>query len=255
MEVHAHTHPSASSGHHKKWTHYLWEFLMLFLAVFCGFLAENWREHIVEHQREKEFMISMLSDLKADTTNLRQIRVTFANTINHIDTINALLKGDISNLENATKIYQQYVNIYDYFKWNYTDRTVEQLKNSGNFRLIRKKNVSDMIMNYDVGIRGFVGNMQDMYLLPELRLMSDAAREVFYSSVVRNYYKERSGYHPVQLPEKPWFISVEKNKIQKFINLSEEYALSVESFIVNTKYATDMAVKLDSLIRKEYHLK
>ena len=30
MEVHAHTHTPR-----KKWTHYFWEFLMLFLAVFC----------------------------------------------------------------------------------------------------------------------------------------------------------------------------------------------------------------------------
>ena len=64
MEVHAHTHPSASSGHRKKWTHYFWEFLMLFLAVFCGFLAENQREHIIEHQRELQFMKSLLIDLK-----------------------------------------------------------------------------------------------------------------------------------------------------------------------------------------------
>jgi hypothetical protein len=61
MEVHAHTHTAR-----KKWTHYFWEFLMLFLAVFCGFLAENQREHMVEHQREKEYMITMLEDLKAD---------------------------------------------------------------------------------------------------------------------------------------------------------------------------------------------
>ena len=46
MEVHAHTHTPR-----KKWTHYFWEFLMLFLAVFCGFLAENQREDMVEHQR------------------------------------------------------------------------------------------------------------------------------------------------------------------------------------------------------------
>ena len=31
MEVHAHTHTAR-----KKWTHYFWEFIMLFLAVFCG---------------------------------------------------------------------------------------------------------------------------------------------------------------------------------------------------------------------------
>ena len=55
MEVHAHTHTER-----KKWTHYLWEFLMLFLAVFCGFLAENQREHYIEHQREKQYMRSLL---------------------------------------------------------------------------------------------------------------------------------------------------------------------------------------------------
>ncbi len=35
-----HTHP-AQAGQEKKWTHYFWEFLMLFLAVFYGFLAEK----------------------------------------------------------------------------------------------------------------------------------------------------------------------------------------------------------------------
>ena len=38
MEVHHHTHPDSHRGHEKKsWKSYFWEFLMLFLAVFCGF--------------------------------------------------------------------------------------------------------------------------------------------------------------------------------------------------------------------------
>ena len=48
MEVHAHTHTSR-----KKWTHYFWEFLMLSLAVFCGFFAEYQLEHKIEKDREK----------------------------------------------------------------------------------------------------------------------------------------------------------------------------------------------------------
>ena len=42
MEVHHHSSPAPGGSHtpRKKWTHYFWEFLMLFLAVFCGFLAE-----------------------------------------------------------------------------------------------------------------------------------------------------------------------------------------------------------------------
>jgi hypothetical protein len=37
MEVHHHAHHDHGK---KNWKSYFWEFLMLFLAVFCGFLAE-----------------------------------------------------------------------------------------------------------------------------------------------------------------------------------------------------------------------
>ena len=68
MEVHHHAHTAR-----KKWTHYFWEFLMLFLAVFCGFLAENQREHMIEHQREKKFIYSLASDLEANISRLTHI--------------------------------------------------------------------------------------------------------------------------------------------------------------------------------------
>ena len=49
MEVRHHGHtespPAGRAG--KKWTHYFWEFLMLFLAVSLGFYAENTRERIL----------------------------------------------------------------------------------------------------------------------------------------------------------------------------------------------------------------
>ena len=72
MEVHAHAHTDPAHGgtSRKRFTHYLWDFLMLFLAVYCGFLAENLREHKVETTREKQYIISMIEDLSADTTNL-----------------------------------------------------------------------------------------------------------------------------------------------------------------------------------------
>ena len=51
----------------KKWTHYFWEFLMLFLAVFCGFLAEYRLEHMIEKDRENQYMLSsMIKDLEHD---------------------------------------------------------------------------------------------------------------------------------------------------------------------------------------------
>src|SRR2546423_13295076 len=65
MEVHKHPHHVT---HKKKWGEYFLEFLMLFLAVFLGFVAENIREDNVEKSRAVKFAKNLLSDLKKDTT-------------------------------------------------------------------------------------------------------------------------------------------------------------------------------------------
>ena len=69
MEVHAHSHTPR-----KKWTHYFWEFLMLFLAVFCGFLAEYQLEHKIERDREKQYIQSLMNDLKTDVVNIEVVQ-------------------------------------------------------------------------------------------------------------------------------------------------------------------------------------
>ena len=47
---------------------------MLFLAVFCGFLAEYYLEHTIEHNRERQFINSLVRDIKADTAQLSIIK-------------------------------------------------------------------------------------------------------------------------------------------------------------------------------------
>ena len=43
---------------------------MLFLAVFCGFLAEYQLEHKIENNRERQYMQSMITDLNTDLANM-----------------------------------------------------------------------------------------------------------------------------------------------------------------------------------------
>jgi hypothetical protein len=123
MEVHAHTHTPR-----KKWTHYLWEFLMLFLAVFCGFLAENWREHIVEHQREKVLMKSMVNDLRADSIFFSQMIYGIKQYNLQIDSLVPLITNNSEMNSRALEIYQYQVWTSLYYKAVYSDRTIEQLK-------------------------------------------------------------------------------------------------------------------------------
>lgn len=58
MEVHHHSH------HPKNWKEYLSEFFMLFLAVFAGFLAESYLDYRTERHKERDYLVSLVSDLK-----------------------------------------------------------------------------------------------------------------------------------------------------------------------------------------------
>ena len=253
MEVHAHSHTER-----KKWTHYLWEFLMLFLAVFCGFLAENWREHIVEHQREKVLMKSMLKDIHADTVFFSQMIKGISDYNNHIDSLIAIINNSPDWNQSAKEIYQQQVWINLYYKAVYSDRTIMQLKNSGNFRLIRNTSVSDAIIQYDGFVRNFVISMQDEGLLKQWNKVDDGGAGIFKSSVFRAWMGEwmKNGltHPPVQLPTAPYFLSTDKKQIDNYINLLDKYAVFNSWFIQNVQSTIKQAKELDLLIKKEYNL-
>ena len=159
MEVHHHAHTPR-----KKWTHYFWEFLMLFLAVFCGFLAENQREHMVEHNREKEFMKSMLEDLRTDSIKLTLMMEFFETVKSKYDSVNILLAPPVT-VTALLRAYRIIAELDDIANFNYTNRTVSQLKNAGAFRIIRKQEVASGIADYDAFVINNFSHGQDDYQL------------------------------------------------------------------------------------------
>ncbi len=148
MEVHHHTHNPAAPNHKKKWTDYFWEFLMLFLAVFCGFMAEYQLEHKIERDREKVYMQNLLDDLKADTVIYSDYLSRNAVVRELVDTLTFLIKKPdrkkyISKLAYSARILTA--------KWKQiamVKRTYEDMKSSGHLRLIRKKEVAGKVSSY-----------------------------------------------------------------------------------------------------------
>ena len=159
MEVHHHTH--ASHGK-KNWKSYFWEFLMLFLAVFCGFLAENQREHMVEHQREKKFIKSLVSDLEVETVRLKNILLQRNSRSGMLDSFVTLLnKQDAAAYGRYLYYFNSFATRGPAFRYTPVDGTMQQLKNAGNLRLITKSVVNDSIIAYDVNTRALVWGSQD----------------------------------------------------------------------------------------------
>ncbi len=144
MEVHHHAHTAR-----KKWTHYFWEFLMLFLAVTLGFFVENQREHYVEGIREKKYLQSLVADLMSDTTSFSTSLKKNRTTIRAFDSVIHLLKYYNNKEETNQKLYSL-VRLNNpsigAVKINYT--AFDQMRTSGNLRLIHDQNIIDSINNY-----------------------------------------------------------------------------------------------------------
>lgn len=147
MEVHHHTHDPAAPHHKKNWKNYFWEFLMLFLAVFCGFLAEYQLEQTIERHREKEFMTSLYQDLKTDTSNLSSLIIGKKDEITTYDSVVAIFKSK-RYLQETSGAYYYGRRLIVLRLFYPADGTITQLVNAGGLRLIRSRNVVDSIQSY-----------------------------------------------------------------------------------------------------------
>ncbi len=143
MEVHAHSHTPR-----KKWTHYFWEFLMLFLAVFCGFLAEYQLEHKIEKERAKKYMYDMVENLKYDTTRYNrnlQANMEMGLKLDSFRTaVSAAVKGKIE----GNLLYDLWIKCANFNSVVFNRTAITQLKNSGSFRLIKSDVLSSSISDY-----------------------------------------------------------------------------------------------------------
>lgn len=242
MEVHHHSHSTP-----KKWKHYIWEFFMLFIAVFCGFLAENQREHFVEHSREKQFMQSLVEDLETDTAELKRAILRADTVACYSDSVLFYL-GKFKNADHIPFWMADYVGKGGQRQILInTDRTSSQLKNSGAMRLIRNKKVTTMILHYwkDIDISEI---SLDRYML-----YRDASRSITFKLwVIPDVYRVSNTDSANHLR----VIDKDTKKWDELINL-----VAISGTIARTTHLNNLIQQLNTanelitLINREYHLK
>ncbi len=249
MEVHHHSHSAR-----KRWTHYFWEFLMLFLAVFCGFLAENQREHIIEHQRAKVYAANLYEELKKDTARLTDIIRRSNEIAGKLDTFCVLVKekkGETSTT-GMLYFYANAVTQVEYFSSSNT--TIEQLKGSGNLRLMGSK-LAYKVSEYDKMIR----ELEKEYDLSKTEF---AKMEDLHFKVIDVYYSEKMFAGTRDEPRDSAFkindlsISDDPVLMKQYIGWlkfeSNIYLYQVRRYLSPLK---DSATQLLALLQKDYHIK
>ena len=239
MEVHKHPHHVT---HKKKWGEYLLEFLMIFLAVTAGFFAENFREHLSNNSKEKEYMHSLLLDLESDTAIINKcinynIRVykndsTLLNLLNHP-------ANDISIQSELFKDFSEASNFWVDFN---EPKTFEQLKSTGDYRLIKNKIVLDSMSKYYQQVSR--DNIFRNEIQSQLQLTYNLADKIFDAYAFEN-----------NLNHQTTFIAADLQLIREYSNKLNHLLNSYKEFVLHMEMLKQKANNLSLIIKKEYHLK
>jgi hypothetical protein len=248
MEVHAHTHTAR-----KKWTHYFWEFLMLFLAVTLGFFVENQREHYVEGIREKKYLQSLVADLMSDTTSFSTTLKKNRTTIRAFDSVIHLLKNYNNKEETNQKLYSL-VRLNNpsigAVKINYT--AFDQMRTSGNLRLIHDQNILDSINNYYFHARDIERNND---LLEErFRAKVEFEGKVFDGAVFQKMM-DIEDFKLKPPSGNPLLVTSDKAVLNEFV-VRNHYLISILLFTERSvKNEQKRAIGLINFLVKKYNIK
>ena len=261
MEVHAHTHTAR-----KKWTQYFWEFIMLFLAVFCGFLAEYQLEHKIERDRSKELAKSLYEEFKSDSVNAASKN---ENRIKQELAVKYLIKyfrdSSMASLSKEFVINFHYGVMFRSPSL-FEPRTVvlEQLKNSGSLRYFKNNELQKLIGDISVAI-------QNIY---DRQSLETSVRADYINPFIANHYNYDFDVALNQLGEITVFenlLKYEKSDTTiyfQFVNAKAINPVQFANYISFYSFSgmrgtrtlhlakyIELNATLLKLLRKEYHLK
>jgi hypothetical protein len=260
MEVHKHPHHVT---HKKKWTEYLLEFLMIFFAVTLGFYAENIRERSSDSGREKEYMRSMIEDLKQDTMNCRIVVNQNATIVRGLDTLILHLLKPLHDQDNINLIYAYCIKYrYSTPEVHFSERTMSQLKNSGGLRLVKKRDVSDALSAYDQGIR-FCDRQRDQ-ALHYYGVLDETELSLFDFGPIKPLWNSLFNADVLSMPiptmaqyiaGKVHLQTTGESLLKKYMNGIIYDQVAIATYDNDLTAQSNKAVSLIELIQKKYALK
>lgn len=217
-------------------------------------LAEYLLEHTIEHQREKKYAASMIDDLVQDTIDLSGDINWWRLNLARADTIlNELDKPETTR--NALALYRCASYMRKYNGFEYHDRTIDQLKNAGFFRLFRKKIVADSLMEYDARVRRTLlrieeGSDQIYY---NLNFFQNRIIDAEYFATFTTYFDLDSLF--VIHPEVFHIKEKEKGDAFEYANHLQYYKGNITLRIHTMEVLLSYARATINLIRREYHFR
>lgn len=237
----------------RNWKKYFLEFLMLFLAVFLGFLADSYREKLDEHAREKNYIESLISDIEIDRENVQYAIQSSKKRKKQLDSLsNLAFELDLKSKNHKDFYYYFLLTQREGFVVKPIDRTMIQLKSTGDMRLIRKESSLNEILNYEGKKEGLLS--QSAIYEKYTRKLTDYGLKIFNTKKF-NSFNPQNTLNQEEDSESFELITNEESVISEFGNLAF-MSSSILNYYTRILEETDKeATKLLETLKKDYNLK
>ncbi|MFI5185714.1 MAG: hypothetical protein ACHQF0_03265 [Chitinophagales bacterium] len=246
MEVHHHPHVEK-----KRFKEYFLEFIMIFLAVSLGFIAENIRESLVNKENEKHYMQNLVSDLRADTANLNYCMYYQGLEYDMLDSALNIPIGQLAHV-NTQDTFFHYIFLYYSLVPTFaqSNNTISQLK-AGGFNIISNKSVIDSInflyqkydlvefaLKYDeTNYWDVAHTVQSMMRLPKPAVFWD---DPSINAVPR---------------DKEIFLTKDNREIERLYNVLGNSTGSFKTAMKDEEETKTEAIRLIAYLEEQYHIK
>ena len=191
-------------------------------------------------------------DLKVDTSGINNVVKENTALMKGLDTLVSILDTPAKlqgSTENVSRLYIFNGYTTSVATMEFSTRTLSQLKNAGNMRLIRDVKVSDSIMNYDQYIQ-MIGAEQKAYIDLSLDALK-AAFQIFDSRLLR-----AKGIHSrhdfMARPNK--LLTSDTLKLIQYDNMVETNRAVISAYVEMLDEQKLRAVNLIAFLKREYDL-
>jgi len=233
------------------------EIVLVVIGILIALQINNWNEEKKEAEIEKQYMISLLSDLAKDRSDLiNNVEFGPIPVIYNDSLFSELQKRPLQGREK--RIYHFFLLYTNGILISYHDRTISQLRNSGGFGLIDKPEISDAVLDYDVFMREsirFSESSRSNHFINNDILLNDKMYELYRVEHLKDSaIVHKEDMNKVAYPNDLKLLSYDDLDIKITLNSMSKVRTVDENNYNRAVQALDMNMKLDSLIRSEYLL-
>jgi len=242
--------------------HYFFDFLMLFLAVFCGFLAENIREHRVENERAEVLANNLYKEILVDSIRIQQM-----NEVRKIKESECSYFISYVKDSNLTTLSNHF---YRAFSWAFIqtgrilfepdDGILNQLKHSGELRYFKSAELQEAVGELSVAIANIRARNERAYGMVEMYIRPFTLKYYDFdwlNALTRNGEFEFADamLQNLEVPINGKIPNLNQFDRKEAENIASYYLLMLRSTRM-AKYSkyTSVNHRLLEILRKEYHL-